>query len=378
MSVPSLASLIVTEARDRVFDRMVTIASALGLPTESWQAGDPERATFYAEAGEIARLDTGAAAAIAGGFLRLAQGAWKKLVAYHVYNVEAEEAQFATCTVTLTNATTTNYGTIAVGDLIARNSTSGATYRNTTSGTLAGLGTLSLDMEAEEAGSDGTSGVGDIDELVTALPGVTVTNTTAAVGVDEETAAALEARCLAKLGSLSPNGPSGAYEYVATTQSLNGGAAVNRVAVVDSVADDGECTVYVAGPAGAVSGGDVILVEDALETYAIPIGFRANVASATGVTVNVTCTVYVYDTIGRDAAELETELEALLTTTIGARPIGGDEGGFLYGSFLVSTLLAAVAPHGYRVSAISDTALTASQVAVPGTMAVTVTVVGGP
>ena len=146
--------------------------------------------------------------------------------------------------------------------------------------------------------------------------------------------------------------------------------------MVDADTDDGEAVVYLAGPAGAVAGGDVTLVEDAFEAYCVPIGFRANVASATGVTVNVTCTVYVYDAIGREAADVETELEALLTETIGARPIGGDEGGFLYGSFLVSTLLNAVAPHGFRVSSISDTALTSSQVAVPGTMAVTVTIVG--
>lgn len=378
MSSVDLLSLIVVETRQRIFDRMVTIADSLGLDTESWQPGDPTRATLYADAGVLETLEAGTAEAIRGGFLRLARGAWKKLVAYHVYNVEPEEARHATCSVALTNASTTNYGTLEAGDVIVRNSTTGATYRNTTGGSLGGLGSLALDVEAEDPGSDGTSGVGDIDELVTALPGVTVTNTTAAIGVDEESPAALEARCLAKLGSLSPNGPSGAYEYVATTRSLNGGAAVDRVAVVDSDADDGECTVYVAGPAGAVSGGDVTLVEDALETLAIPIGFRANVASATGVTVNVTCTVYVYDTIGRDASELEAELEDLLTTTIGARPIGGDEGGFLYGSFLVSTLLSAVAPHGYRVSSIADTALTSAQVAVPGTMAVTVTVVGGP
>lgn len=379
MSIPDLASLLVSETRATILARMLTIANAVGLNTESWFPGDPTRATLYAEAGVLETLEAGTVDAIKGGFIRLAVGAWKTLNAYHVYNVERDPAEAGTATIQLTNASTQNYGTIAVGDLIVRNSTTGAQYRNTTSGALAGLGTLELQVEAEEAGSDSSSGVGDIDELVTVLAGVTVTNTTAAVGVDEESDDALEARALAKLGSLSPNGPDAAYEYVATTASLNGGANVSRVRVVDSDADDGEAIVYLAGPSGAVSGGDVTLVEDAFETYCIPIGFRANVASASAVTVNVTCTVYVYDSIGRDAAELADELELVLTEAVGSRPIGGDDGGFLYGSYLVSELLAAVAPHGYRVGSIADTALTSSQVASPGTMTVTVTIVeGGP
>lgn len=378
MSSYDLAGLITTETRQRIFDKLVAIADSVGLDTESWQPGDPTRATFYAEAGLLETLEAGIAAAIRGGFIRLARGAWKTLCAYHQYNVERIEAQRATCSVTLTNTTTTNYGTIAVGDLICRNPTTGATYRNTSSGTLGGLGTLALDVEAEDAGSDGTSSVGTITELVTALPGVTVTNTTAAVGVDEELEAALEARCIAKLGSLSPNGPDGAYAYVATTPELNGGAEVNRVRVVDAVTDDGLCTVYLAGPSGAVAGGDVALVEAALEAYAVPVGFRVNVASASGVTVNLSPTVYVYDSIGRPAGDVADELEELLAEVIAARPIGGDDGGFLYGAYLEAQLLNAVAPHGFRVSSISDVALTSSQVAVPGTISVTVTIVEEP
>jgi hypothetical protein len=374
-----LASLIVTETQSRIFDRLVTIASALGLSTESWQPGDPTRSILYAEADVLATLEAGNAAAIRGGFLRLAEGAWKTLCAYHVFNVERTDEQRATCLVTLTNSTTTNYGTIAIGDLIVRNSTTGATYRNATSGSLAGLGSIvGMSVEAEDAGSAGTSGVGDIDELVTGLPGVTVTNTTAAVGVDEETDGALETRCLAKLGSLSPAGPRSAYEYVATTPALNGGALVDRVRVVDSDPADGTCIVYLAGPAGAVAGGDVALVQAGLDTYAVPIGFEATATSAAGVTVNLSPTIYVYDSIGRDASDVADELEDLLTTTIGARPIGGDDGGYIYGAFLEATLINAVAPHGFRVSSISDVALTSSQVGVPGTITVTVTIVGAP
>jgi hypothetical protein len=373
-----LVSLITVESRQRIFDRMLQIASAVGLDTESWQPGDPTRATMYAEAGLLETLEAGTAAGIQGGFIRLAQGAWKTLCAYYVYNVERVTEQRGTCTVELTNTTTANYGSVEVGDLIVRNPTTGATYRNTTSGTLSGLGTLELEVEAEDAGTAGTSGVGAITELVTSLPGVTVTNLTAAVGVDEERDEELEARSLAKLGSLSPNGPTGAYAYVATTPSLNGGAGVNRVRVVDADTDDGECIVYLAGPAGAVSGGDVTLVEDALEALAVPVGFRVNVASATGATVNLSPTVYVYDSIGRPGAEVAAELELLLTAAIGARPIGGDDGGFLYGAFIESLLMSAVAPHGFRVSSVADVALTASQVAVPGTISVSVVIVGQP
>ncbi len=68
---------------------------------------------------------------------------------------------------------------------------------------------------ADVAGPDSTSSPGTITQVVTTLSGVTCTNLDSFVGSDWESNTALAARCRLKIQSLSPNGPSGAYEYFA-------------------------------------------------------------------------------------------------------------------------------------------------------------------
>ena len=184
-----LSKLITTETKDAILQKLLDIADGLGLKTETWSSGDPTRSFFAALAARLGDAwEPGIAKMVKGGFLGLAEGDWLTLLLRYNFAVERVTGTYASCTVRLTNSSTATIGAIAVGAVTVRNPTTGATYRNTTSGTL-GPGpaaTLDLTFMAEVAGSGGTAGIGDINQLVNAISGVTVSNTTAAVGTDEE------------------------------------------------------------------------------------------------------------------------------------------------------------------------------------------------
>ena len=136
------------------------------------------------------------------------------------------------------------------------------TSSNGSSGTTAGGGTVNVcttaPFAADLAGASGSSPAGTITTSVTALIGVTVSNTSAFTGSVYESNTALAGRCRLKLQSLSPNGTAGAYKYFAqsasqylpSTASLSGGNNI-RATVTNGA---GLVTTTVANGTGAVLG----------------------------------------------------------------------------------------------------------------------------
>lgn len=381
MAVP-LLTLLVQETKEKIYDYAIGVAESLGLPVTSWQPGDPTRSLFHIESELLATLEEIVVNFVKAGFLDYATGVWLKVLAEQVFGVTVPEATFATTTVTLTNGGGGLY-TVDPGDLTFKSSITGKTYRNTTGGTLnpGPATTLDVTVVAEEAGSASSAGVGEIDELVTTLLGVTCSNATAAVGIDEQDEATTRQQCRDKLGALSPNGPRDAYAYVARNSELTGTTGVTRVRVVGD-STTGEVTVYLAGPAGAVSNPDRALVEDAIVEWATPLCVTPTVLAASNVTVPVTYTLWCYDTVNLTAAEVEAAVEDALEELFATRPIGGDiippaATGSLYHSLVESTIRG-VFPQIFRVTLAApagDTALTNAQVAVLGTVTATVNIV---
>lgn len=385
----SLASLLIQETKEKIYNAALAVASAVGLPVSTWQAGDPTRSLFHVEAETLSTLEVIVASFIAAGFLDYATGIWLKLLAEQVFGVTVPDATAATCTVRLTNQGGGHYDGIEAGDLVFKNSTTGKTYRNTTGGTLeSGIGeTLDLDVEAEELGSDSSAAIGEIDEFVTPLGSGTVdcTNTTVAVGVDEQDESVTRAQCRAKLDALSPNGAARAYEYILRTPSYSGLSYVPRVRTFPD-SDVGEVEIYVAGPAGAISSDDRDTAEDAVLTWCTPLCITPIVASAAGVSVNVTYELWVYASVNKTDAEIQEDIEAALETMFSTRPIGGDvvppaTTGALYKSLIESTIRGVYPNQAFRVSVAtpaSDTALTNSQVAQLGTVTATINIIEDP
>jgi uncharacterized phage protein gp47/JayE len=400
MSLPSLAMLLVQESAETAYKRLLSFAQTFGLNTEAWAVGDPTRSTFSAVASLLATLEPGLAGAIAGGFLGLARKDFLTMLTHYNYNTDRIEAEAATCTVRLSNAKGGVFD-FDPGDVTVKNSTTGATFRNTSGGHLgSGPGmTLDLDFEAEIAGADGSSDIGDIDTMVTVYTGVTCSNTTTAIGRDEEEDGPLATRASLKFESVSPNGPKGAYVYFATTPSLNGGANVNRARAYGNTTD-GTVPIFVASPSGAALTADVDLVRDTILAKCTPLAITPSVTSASAVAIDITATIYVYSSINMSESEIRALVNAALDDLFARLDIGGDvippnvpgtDNGIVARSLIESTILsslvtldgngAVVARHGISCSVTlpaSDTSITPSQVPTKGTPTITVNQVTPP
>lgn len=369
MSTPTLASLVIQQTKEELYELALTVAATVGVDTSTWQAGDPTRSLFHIEAETLASLEEMIVGYINSGFLDYATGDWLTILADQVFGVTVPAATYATTTVTLTNGGGGLY-VIEANDLTFKNSTTGKTYHNTTGGTLASgpATTLNVDVEADEPGSESSAGATDIDELVTTLLGVTVSNATAAVGTDLQTETATRAQCRAKLDNLSP--ARGAYAYTALNSELTGTTGITRVRVFPD-STTGAVQVYLAGPSGAVSSGDRQLVEDAILENCTPLCITPTITSAAEVAVPVTYTLWVYKSCNKTATEVNTDVVAALKEMLAERPIGGDvippaTTGKLYKSLIESTIRGVFGAKAFRCTVATpsgDTSLTNGQVA---------------
>jgi uncharacterized phage protein gp47/JayE len=379
VAIIAIATQFVQDTAATIYTRGLAVATSLGLPVTTWHAGDPTRSYYYFLAETLALVEVKVVKYVKGGFLTHATGDTLQLVAKECFDVDYVEETFATTDVTLSNGGGGFYDRDA-GDLSFKSSTSGKTYTSTTAVTIAsGPGTTAtVTVVADEGGSDSSAGVGEIDEMVTVLLGVTCSNAAAAVGTDEESEDALRARCRAKWGALSPNGPADAYDYVARTEELTGISTITRTRTYPD-SDTGEVLLYLAGAAGAVSGGDVTAVEEAILEWAAPLCITPTVASATNVTIPVTYSIWLYQSVGVTEAEAEEAIESALEAMFAARPIGGDiltgdTTGSMYLSLIQSTIRAVYPDDCFRVTVTApaiDTPLDNDEVAALGLVTAT-------
>jgi hypothetical protein len=378
----SLAALLIQETKDAIYTKSLEIAVSLGLPVTSWQPGDPTRSLYHVEAELHQTLEGVGANYASSGFLDYAREGWLKLLANQVYNVDVPPATFAATNVVLTNSGGGLY-VIDPSDLIFKNSVTGKLYRNSAGGTLAPSGSITLPVVAEEAGSESSAAAGEIDTLVTTLNQVTVTNPTAAVGIDEQDESVTIQQCRDKLGSLSPNGPKEAYSYVARNRDLSGTSAVTRVRTYPN-SINGTVTVYLAGPGGGILAPDLSLVDAAIQKWATPLCITSNVLAAVDVIVPISYEIWVYRSANKTTAEIQADVLAALTTMFSTRPIGGDVIGISTGKLhvsLIESVIRGVYPQIFRVNLTlpsADVALAAGSVAVLGLITPTINLVNDP
>ncbi len=376
----SLTGLLIQETKAAIYNTALTVATSLGLPVDSWQVGDPTRSLYHVLAEKLETIEANVVGYIKSGFLDHATGEWLKLLAEQVYGVTVPEATYATTTVVLTNTGTEGPYVIDAGDLTFASAVTGKTYRNTTGGTLA-VGpatTLSVTVLADEAGSDSSAGAGEITTLVTALQGVTCTNATAAVGVDEQDESVTRQDCRDKLDFLSPDGARGAYSYVARNPDYGGTSAITRTRVYGD-STTGIVTMYLAGPSGGSSAADVALATTAVVTWATPLCMTPVVSAATNLTIAVTYELWLYQSCNLTVTEVRAEVLTALQDLFAVRPIGGDvvapaTTGKIYQSDILATIVKAI-PQGFRASVTApsgDTSLTNGQVGVLGTVTGTI------
>ena len=375
----SLASLILEETRAAIYNYALGIAKSIGLPVTSWQVGDPTRSLYHVLSAKLEALEANVAGYIRSGFLDHSEDVWLKVNAEQTYGVIVPDPTYAETTVTLTNGSTNLY-IIDAGDLTFASAVTGKTYHNTTGGTLA-VGpatTLAVTVVADEAGSGSSAGAAEITRLVTALDGVTCTNATAAVGIDEQDESVTRQQCRDMQDATSPDGARGAYAYFARNPDYGGTSAITRVRTYGD-STPGNVTVYLAGPSGGSSAADVALAQLAIVTWCLPLCITLTVAAASNVTIAVTYELWLYKSCNKTVAEVRTTVETALGVLFSARPIGGDvvapaTTGKIYQSDILATIVKAI-PEGFRASVTvpsGDTSLTNGQVAVLGTVTGTI------
>jgi len=373
-----LIAQLVKETKAQIYARGLTVATALGLNVTSWIAGDPTRATFWFLAEILSILEVHVAGYIASGFLEYAEKGWLTLLAKQLFNVEREPATYAVVPITFVNSGG-GYYDFGAGDVRVKNHVTGKTYASTEALLLPGGTTRTIVFEADEEGSASGAGAGDITELVTALLGVTVTNATACAARDEESDPDLRDRCRAKLGTLSPNGPRDAYDFVVRTPELTGVDEITR-SRTDADSTTGDVTVYVASTSGGVSAPALAAALAAVKKWATPQCVTPHVVNCSGLVIAVTYEVWLYASVGEDEATIKATISDALDAMLRARPIGGDviapaTTGKLYQSLIAATIKATYPNHIFRVNVATpggDTALSLNQVVAAGTHSGTV------
>src|SRR5258708_10319092 len=288
MTTPSLSDLFSPLTRKDVEDKMLSIAQTLGFVVTAWNPLGAARGLFSIFAQQLANFTTTTTLIARSGLLDFAANTdgtinpWLTVLADSLYDVQREESTFAKSTTYVLTNTTGSPITVAVGDLtiaITSGTNKGALYQNTTGGVVAGSGgTLVITVIALVVGSSSSATSNTITTMVSGFAGLTGTNPDPAVGVDTALDPPLVKRCKATLGSLSPDGPQGAYEFFATTAVHADGTPVdvNRVSV-SPYSPTGQVLVYVASASGVVPAPaanlptDLALVPDHIFQHPTPI-----------------------------------------------------------------------------------------------------------
>jgi phage-related baseplate assembly protein len=388
----SLADLTTPVPRARVEQSLYDALGKLGVSTTSWMVGSVVRAMVTSVSLFLSSLSYLQAAIAKSGFLELASGDWLALVALYVFGVEKVQATFAAGEVTLTNPGGGVY-TYDPDDLTVRNSATDKSYRNTAPFTLNAGETLTIAVQAVEAGAASTSIAGAVDEIESGPTGVTVTNATAIVGADAESDPALRTRCLEKLGALSPNGPWDAYSYVAKNAKRADGSPIGVTRARLEKDGYGFVTLFVATATGGVTGDendpdtDLGAINEAVQRQAVPQAVTASTASAVPVTVPVTYTLTLYNTVGQTEDQIKDAVGLRLASFMSTQPIGGnkipgDGAGKVYGD-AIRTVIGATYAHPITIHVVvslpaGDTALDVDEVPVLGTVTGTIVQVAPP
>lgn len=341
MALP-IDALIEPLTEEQVKATIYALLAAIGVDTTSWRPRATTRAIIAVLAKVIAGFTVLMAAAIRGTILEYSTGVWLTVLAKYVYGVERITATFAETGVTLVNAGGGVYSA-APGELILLNTTTGKTYVNTAQIELGSLETLqNVAVRAVTAGSASSATANQIDAFVTPWLGVTVTNPSAAVGLDEQTDVSLRGDCADARGALSPFGAEDAYKFFAkrvpggkTLKRPDGSEiGVDRAQVVTDPAT-GVVTVYVVTASGPLDPSDLAIVDANEKKNAVPGTVTEVTANANEVTILVLYQAYARADGGKTVTELKAIIDKKLTDYFVTFPLGGETwNGTDYATFL--------------------------------------------
>lgn len=369
--------------------QILNAMTAANLPTSAWQKNGIWQNIIqwfaamlqlvYAVLNDIAR----------GAFLDTATDQALIDLGTYTYGTAYRGKTFATGTITLLNASGSQIDEPAEALAFEKLADTTITYKNSAAivGWLNGT-ELTIDLVCDKAGTIGNvaaaSGPMNIG-MVTTIVGVSIVSHSAMVGQDDQDQEAYRVLCRKRASSLSPRGGDGAYEWVALNLYTDGAIIdaqnpdptktamnINRVRVEGDNAD-GTVELSLASPSGAVDGTEFTNAVAALNQYVVPSGTVLVASNCTTVSVDVTATITLRK--GSSSAGVQAIAEQALTDYFPTSSIGGDDGFITIDELRGVLFRVASNVHGVSISLpAADVALTNTQVAIAGTMAVTVAV----
>lgn len=255
----SLTDLLPIPTKDQVLDKFVMLLRLAGFPTASWQTGAFMRHTVETESELYVDLSSLIQKVGRAGLIKLAAevgDSWVDICADNVFAETRKPAVYTQGKATLTDTAGIGPITINPGAFWIANADKSLRFKsiNASAQVLPLSGTLTLDFEAESAGTKYNVGNGELTQILTPQPGVTAINAALDTGTwitqqgaDAETSAALASRCLDKWATLGTGANEGAYRYCA----LSASSEITRVRVYSP--GGGAVRVLIAGDAGPVS-----------------------------------------------------------------------------------------------------------------------------
>lgn len=325
----TLAQLRTPISQDDMVQTILDGLAAVGFNTSSWQSGSTQRDIVESVALVLSDLTESVALLSTLGFNESATGEALTEFSLSHYDHTRKPAIRTQGIVKLTDdggvgPVSINPSDVVVGDL----ATPQHTFRNLTGGTLPNLGTLTLTFEAEVAGADSNIANGEITELVTAIAGVSVSNTANAPGsttwrsqegADAESDPTLRERNRSRWGLLSIAVPADGYINLAL-----GVDGVERAAVDDTnPRGPGTVDVYAAGASGTAGPSEVADVQTAVDARR-PVSADVLAIAAAELLQDVDGVIFVntnkYDGPG---GVLETAVEDAIDSFINGLDIGG-------------------------------------------------------
>ncbi|NRA03262.1 MAG: baseplate J/gp47 family protein [Myxococcales bacterium] len=319
----SIEQLTTATTVDAALELILDELESEGFPARSWQEGSVNRTEVEFLAQLMASNSTLINEITKGAYNELAEGLALTLFSASHYENDRDTGTRAQWNIRLVTTVGSGPYSPGVGDVIVQDPVLGVRFRNLNALVLTDGGATEDVFEAELIGVDGSApGTNDINVLVTALAGVTVTNPDASPlvnGADVEGDPELQTRNTNKWATLSMSGPSGIY----IVWSLAADQAVTRANVDDTnAAGAGAVVVYIAdADAGLAGPTDAVVLAYILERR--PLGATVTVLPAASLPVVVTYVASHDSTIFATAAEAEAAIEAALDTYRQTFPIGG-------------------------------------------------------
>ncbi len=269
-------------------------ASTPTFGATSWQPGSTPLTLVEVDSDTNADAWATFRKVIAGGFLGSATDDWLDLGVQELYGDKRIQGSVTIGTVNLTDAFGSGPHVIAPGDVWVATA-SGYRYSATTGGTLPKNGSLSISVQAEKPGTAYNVGQGSINVLLTALPGVTVSNSSTTwitqQGRNRETDGELVARMRLKWPSIGVGSVNASYEKWAK-ETPTYGQGVTRTRVSASTTTPGQVNVLIAGSTGPLDATTVAKVNEYIAPR-VPTCGIAVVTSATAAPVTITGTLFV-------------------------------------------------------------------------------------